>query len=57
MAIDLQANKKNAIEFYKIAYLGNPSEAVEKYVGEKYIQHNPVVGDGKAHRQYSTARI
>ena len=47
MAIDLQANKKNAIEFYKIAYMGNPSEAVEKYVGEEYIQHNPLVADGK----------
>ena len=47
MAIDLQANKKNAIEFYKIAYMGNPSEAVEKYVGVEYIQHNPLVADGK----------
>jgi predicted SnoaL-like aldol condensation-catalyzing enzyme len=47
MAIDLQTNKRNAIEFYKTAYLGNPSEAVEKYVGKKYIQHNPYVGDGE----------
>ena len=47
MAIDLQANKKNAIEFYKTAYLGNPAEAVEKYVGDIYIQHNPLVGNGK----------
>jgi len=44
--MDLQENKKNAIEFYKMAYSGNPKEAVEKYVGEKYIQHNPVVADG-----------
>jgi predicted SnoaL-like aldol condensation-catalyzing enzyme len=29
-----------------MAYEGNPREAVEKYVGEKYIQHNPLVGDG-----------
>jgi predicted SnoaL-like aldol condensation-catalyzing enzyme len=48
MAVDLKANKKNAIEFYKMAYMGNPVEAVEKYVGEEYIQHNPLVGDGKA---------
>jgi predicted SnoaL-like aldol condensation-catalyzing enzyme len=47
MAIDVQANKKNAIEFYKTAYLGNPSEAVEKFVGDEYIQHNPLVGNGK----------
>ncbi len=47
MAHNPQANKKNAIAFYRMAYLGSPSEAVEKYVGEKYIQHNPLVGDGK----------
>lgn len=48
MAIDLLANKKNAISFYRTAYLGNPKEAVEKYVSDEYIQHNPLVGDGKA---------
>ena len=47
MKFDLEANKKNAISFYKIAYLGNPKEAVNKYVGDEYIQHNPLVGDGK----------
>jgi len=36
------------MEFYKTAYMGNPMEAVEKYGGEDYIQHNPLVGDGKA---------
>jgi len=45
---DLELNKQNAIAFYKTAYLGNPRQAVEQYVGEQYIQHNPVVGDGKA---------
>lgn len=44
---NLQNNKKNAIEFYKMAYEGNPSEAVKKYVGDEYIQHNPLVGNGK----------
>lgn len=24
-----------------------PKEAIEKFVGEEYIQHNPEVGDGK----------
>lgn len=47
MSINLQANKKNAIAFYQTAYLGNPREAVEKYVGDQYIQHNPLVDDGK----------
>lgn len=43
---DLEMNKKNAIEFYKMSYEGNPQKAVELYVGEEYIQHNPLVGDG-----------
>ena len=47
MARDLESNKENAIAFYRTAYLGYPSKAVEKYVGSEYIQHNPAVGDGK----------
>ncbi|HDY85225.1 hypothetical protein LCGC14_2141560 [marine sediment metagenome] len=47
MVPDPESNKENAIAFYRTAYLGYPSEAVEKYVGSEYIQHNPVVGDGK----------
>ncbi|MGB5482129.1 MAG: nuclear transport factor 2 family protein [Eudoraea sp.] len=42
----LKQNKENAIAFYKMAYYGNPKKAVELYVGAKYIQHNPLVGDG-----------
>lgn len=44
--MDLNLNKQNAISFYKTAYLGNPQEAVEKYIGDQYIQHNPHVADG-----------
>jgi predicted SnoaL-like aldol condensation-catalyzing enzyme len=40
-------NKKHAIEFYRMAYEGNPGEAVKLFVGKEYIQHNPLVGDGK----------
>ena len=47
MLDNLEANKKNAIAFYRTAYLGNPAKAIELYVGAKYIQHNPLVGDGK----------
>lgn len=42
----LEQNKKNAIEFYKTAFEGNPSKAVELFVGEEYIQHNPSVSNG-----------
>ena len=47
MQYDLAANKQNAIDFYRMAYLGDPVRAVELYVGAEYIQHNPSVGDGK----------
>ena len=44
--MDLQKNKESAIAFYKMAYEGNPGKAVELYVGQEYIQHNPHVLDG-----------
>jgi len=44
---DLESNKENAIAFYRTAYSGDPAKAVEMYVGPEYIQHNPLVGDGK----------
>jgi len=47
MKHDLELNKKNAVAFYKTAYLGEPEKAVALYVGDQYIQHNPLVGDGK----------
>jgi len=48
MKNDLEANKRNAIEFYRTAYLGDPAKAVALFVGAAYIQHNPLVGDGKS---------
>jgi predicted SnoaL-like aldol condensation-catalyzing enzyme len=47
MEHDLESNKSNAIAFYRTAYMGEPDQAVEQYVGDTYIQHNPLVGDGK----------
>ncbi|WP_417609239.1 nuclear transport factor 2 family protein [Owenweeksia hongkongensis] len=44
--MNLEENKQNAIAFYKMAYEGNPTKAVELYVGDEYIQHNPLVADG-----------
>ena len=35
MKHDLQANKQNAIDFYRTAYLGDPAGAVAAYVGDK----------------------
>lgn len=46
MSSELEVNKQNAIAFYRTAYEGDPEGAVAKYVGDEYIQHNPVVADG-----------
>ena len=44
---NLEVKKKNAIEFYRMAYMGEPAEAIKRYVGTEYIQHNPDVENGK----------
>jgi predicted SnoaL-like aldol condensation-catalyzing enzyme len=42
-------NKANVVAFYDLMFnQGKPREAVERYVGAQYIQHNPHVGDGTA---------
>ena len=43
---NIKINKQNAINFYQMAYDGNPREAFKLYVGNEYIQHNPIVGNG-----------
>ncbi|WP_406610951.1 ester cyclase [Agarivorans sp. JK6] len=47
MGSQLKQNKANAVAFYQMAYLGEPAKAVEMFVGDEYIQHNPVVANGK----------
>ena len=46
MEDQLALNKQNAIDFYRMAYEGNPRKAVDLYVGDQYTQHNPLVADG-----------
>ncbi|NBC07694.1 MAG: hypothetical protein GVY26_10930 [Bacteroidetes bacterium] len=44
----LQQNKTNAQAFYGLMFNKcKPQEAVERYVGAEYQQHNPHVADGK----------
>lgn len=41
-------NRQNAIAFYDLMFNQcQPREAVERYVGASYTQHNPHVADGK----------
>src|SRR5690349_8850935 len=48
MSDQLEINKQTAMDFYDLMFnQSKPAAAIEKYVGDVYIQHNPVVGDGK----------
>jgi predicted SnoaL-like aldol condensation-catalyzing enzyme len=48
MSSVLQRNKDNVTAFYDLMFNRcQPAEAIERYAGDTYIQHNPHVGDGK----------
>lgn len=44
----LERNKRNVIAFYDLMFNDcKPREAIERYAGAEYRQHNPHVADGK----------
>ena len=48
MSDAFKRNKEAAMAFYGMAFNDcRPAEAVTTYVGDEYIQHNPLVPDGK----------
>jgi predicted SnoaL-like aldol condensation-catalyzing enzyme len=63
----LECNKRTVIAFYDLMFnQGRPREAIERFAGAEYIQHNPSVADGKqafidyfedAAREYPNKRV
>ena len=48
MSEALERNKTNVMRFYDLMFNQcRPREAIEKFSGDVYIQHNPTVADGK----------
>ena len=46
---DLERNKQNVVAFYDLMFNQcRPEEAIQRYSGDRYTQHNPEVADGKA---------
>jgi predicted SnoaL-like aldol condensation-catalyzing enzyme len=46
VAQQAEANKRAVIEFYDLAINKKDFAAASKYLGPRYIQHNPVAADG-----------
>jgi len=44
----LERNRRNAMAFYELMFNQcEPAEAIQRYAGDTYTQHNPHVADGK----------
>jgi predicted SnoaL-like aldol condensation-catalyzing enzyme len=45
-AVQMEANKKAAMEFYDAAINKKDFDAASKFIGNRYTQHNPNAADG-----------
>jgi predicted SnoaL-like aldol condensation-catalyzing enzyme len=55
---DAETNKQTVIAYYTLAFNDKqPEEAVARYVGDKYIQHNPQAPDGPRRSSSSSGRF
>ena len=46
-----EANKKTVVAFYEAAINQKDFEAASKYLGPRYVQHNPNAADGRRQRE------
>lgn len=42
----LESNKQTVLDFYEAGLNNKDFEAASKYVGARYVQHNPLIADG-----------
>ena len=42
----LEANKKTVMAFYEAGLNNKDFEAASKFIGDRYVQHNPLIADG-----------
>ncbi len=58
MDSQIEQNKQNTQDFYDMMFNDcRPREAVERNVGDGYIQHNPEVGDGKVVEHWDVLQV
>lgn len=44
--MDIEANKRTVVDYYQMAFAGQPEKAVSDHFGDRYIQHNPDAENG-----------
>jgi predicted SnoaL-like aldol condensation-catalyzing enzyme len=45
---NIDTNKATVRAYYETAFAGQPEQAVQLYMGDRYIQHNPQADNGPA---------
>jgi predicted SnoaL-like aldol condensation-catalyzing enzyme len=44
--MSVETNKQTVRAYYEMAFAGQPELAAQRYIGPRYIQHNPEAKDG-----------
>ena len=46
MKVKVEANKKTVLAFYEAGINNKDFDAASKFIGKRYVQHNPNIADG-----------